>query len=340
MKKIISIISIVLVIGVIVVFGVLVSKSANVEAIEIVGEVQTIYFVNSTNDVNFNDAELKITYKNGNVKVKKLTKDLVDVNFFSTSVENNGTMKISYKSKDIDIGYSVISKGLYYLSEKNTQTYTGKRITESNSGTLVAGVNDNGEDITTSEEMIYFGDDGVCDYYYKTTVDGRSNWVLINGNNNSDYYYKITGNLINVHLGEQRVLNLSANYSKYGNLSLNCVEKEYAENSTDFIKSKTAMNFTYYEMKGNRTFTASDVSIYSNYDIEFDKGSKFSDSTYDIYLKVNYKNDYFLKTVYVKFNETMFNTENEFNTSSVTENDRVAKCHFNGVQFEFAYKVY
>lgn len=337
MKKIISIVSIVLVVGLIAFFGVLIFKSSNVEAIEIVGDIQTIYFVDSSNEVNFNEAELKITYKDGTVKVKPLSTDLVDISFFSTSVENNGTMKISYKSQDIEVGYSVINKGLYYLSDKNVKTYDGSNITESNSGDLVAGVNANGEDITTSDEMIYFGDDGVCDYYYKDAVNGSSNWVLINGNNNSDYYYKIIGNTINVHLGEERVLNLSASYSKYGTLTLNCIEKQYADSLNDFAKTKTTMSFKYYEMKGNRTFNK--VTVYCPETIRFAKNSKFSDSSLDIYLVVNYVNDSFMKTVYVKFNETMFNTANEFDTSIVTTNKK-AKCHFNGVQFELSYRVY
>lgn len=338
MKKIISIVLIVLAVGLIAFFSVTLIKSSNVEAIEIVGEIQTIYFVDSTNDVNFNEAELKITYKDGTVKVKPLSAKLVDVSFFSTSVENNGTMKISYKSKEIDVGYSVISKGLYFLSGKTTKSYNGTTIDEINSGDLVAGVNANGVDITTSEEMIYFGDDGVCDYYYKANVNGSKNWVLINGYNNKDYYYKISGDTINVHLGEQRVLNMVANHPKQGSFTLDCVENKYAEGSNDFIKSKTSMSFSYYNMKGNRTFNT--VSVYCPETISFAKNSKFSDSSLDIYLVVNYVNDSFMKTVYVKFNETMFNTENEFNTSTVTSTKRKAKCHFNGVQFELAYTVY
>lgn len=337
MKKIISIVLIVLAVGLIAFFSVMVIKSSNVEAIEIVGEIQTIYFVDSSNEVNFNEAELKVTYKDGTVKVKPLSTKLVDVSFFSTSVENNGTMKISYKSKEIEVPYSVINKGLYYLSERITKNYDGTNVTESNSGDLVAGVNANGEDITTSDEMIYFGDDGVCDYYYKTDVNGSNNWVLINGNNNKDYY-KISGDTINVHLGEKRVLNLVANHPKQGAFTLDCVENKYAEGSNDFIKSKTSMSFSYYNMKGNRTFNT--VSVYCPETIRFAKNSKFSDSSLDIYLVVNYVNDDFMKTVYVKFNETMFNTENEFNTSTVTSTKRKAKCHFNGVQFELAYTVY
>ena len=108
MKKIISIIVVCLIVVGIVVAGVFLFKTSNVQSIEIVGDVQTIYFVGSTNDVNFNDAKLKITYNNGSVKIKKLDKDLVRVTNFSTSIENKGLMKISYKTQSLDIGYSVI----------------------------------------------------------------------------------------------------------------------------------------------------------------------------------------------------------------------------------------
>ena len=72
MKKIISIIAVCLIVAGLVIAGVFIFKTSNVQSIEIVGDIQTLYFVDSATDVNFNDAELKITYKNGSVKMKKL----------------------------------------------------------------------------------------------------------------------------------------------------------------------------------------------------------------------------------------------------------------------------
>ena len=189
MKKIISIITVCLIIAGIVVAGVFLFKTSNVQSIEIVGDVQTIYFVGSTTDVNFNNAELKITYKNGSVKLKKLDKNLVEVANFSTSVENKGLMKISYKSKTLDVGYSVICRGMYYLSEKNEDIFNGSDVISNNSGLLIAGVDKNGNDNTTSTELIYFGENGVCDYYSRET--STSEWYADIGYYNDKFYYNI-----------------------------------------------------------------------------------------------------------------------------------------------------
>ena len=319
MKKFISILSACLIVVVIGFLAITLFKSSSVKSIEVVGQVQTIYFVGSTNDVNFNDAELKITYNDGSVKLQKLNKKLVRVNNFSTSVQHNGTMKLTYKSQTIDIGYSVICKGMYYLSEKVTETYNGSTISQSSSGKMIAGVNSSNVDVTTSTEMIYFGNDGVCDYYSRSS--STATWYADNGYYDKSFYYKITGNTINVHLGENLVYGLQAKVSSDGKLSLTTVQKEYVNGVSDFLQKKTTRDFDYYEMKGNRTITASDVSVYcSNPPIRFAHNSKFSDSNLKIYLKVTYSNDNFLKNVYVNFNENMFGENETFCKSLVMLN--------------------
>ena len=338
MKKFISILSACLIVVVIGFLAITLFKSSTVKSIEVVGQVQTIYFVGSTNDVNFNDAELKITYNDGSVKLQKLNKKLVRVNNFSTSVQHNGTMKLTYKSQTIDIGYSVICKGMYYLSEKVTETYNGNTISQSSSGKMIAGVNSSNIDVTTSTEMIYFGNDGVCDYYSRSS--STATWYADNGYYDKSFYYKITGNSINVHLGENNVYSLQAHVSNDGKLSLTTVKKEYVNGISDFLQKKITRNFDYYEMKGNRTITASDVSVYcSNPPIRFAKNSKFSDSNLKIYLKVTYSNDNFMKNVYVRFHENMFG-ENEFSTAVVTPSTTRARCYYNGIRFNFEYSVY
>lgn len=338
MKKFISILSACLLAGVIAFLGIALFKTSNVKSIEIVGQVQTIYFVGSTNDVNFNNAELKITYADGSVKLKKLDKKLVRVNNFSTSVQNNGIMKITYKSQTIDVGYSVVCKGMYYLSEKITETYNGTNITQNTSGKLVAGLNTSNVDITTSTEMIYFGDNGVCDYYSRSS--STATWYADNGYYDKSFYYKITGDTINVHLGEDVVYNLIAKVSADGKLSLTSVQKEHVNEVSEFLKKKTTRDFEYYEMKGNRTISASNISVYcSNPPIRFAKNSSFKDSSLKLYLKLTYSNDSFLKTVYVRFTESMFG-ENEFSTAVVTPSTTRARCYYNGIRFYFEYSVY
>ena len=336
MKKIISIIAVCLVVAGLVIAGVFLFKNSNVQSIEIIGDVQTIYFVDSATEVNFNDAELKITYKNGSVKLKKLDKNLVDVANFSTSIENRGLMKISYKTQSIDIGYSVICRGMYYLSEKNEDTFNGTSVSSKSSGLLTAGVDDKNIDNTTSTEMIYFSENGVCDYYSRE--NSSSEWYADNGYYNSEFYYNISGDTLNVHLGKNKVYNFVTAFSNDGEMSLTCVENEYVSEHSEFLKKKTIRHFKHYEMKGNRTLTKDDVSVYCKDEIVFAKNSKFEDSKLDIYVKVTYKNDGFLKTVYVRFNETMF-AGNGLSTSVVTPSTTRVECFYNGVKFNLEYKV-
>lgn len=335
MKKIIVSITLCLLVAGIVVLSILMFKSSKVQSIEIVGDVQTVYFVGSTNDVNFNNSELKITYKDGSVKLAKLTDKLVSVSNFNTSVENSGIMKISYKTLTIDVGYSVVCKGLYYLTEKTEETYNGTSVSTINSDKMIAGIDSSNNDITTSTEMIYFGENGVCDYYSRSS--STATWYADNGYYNSAFYYKITGKTINVHLGENKVYNLVACVSSDGKLSLTSVQKLYID-SSEFLKSKVTRNFLHYEMKGNRTITKDDISVYCENEIKFAKNSKFEDSNLNIYLRVSYKNDNFLKTVYVRFTKDMFD-ENAFSTAVVTPSSTRAECYYNGVRFYLEYKV-
>lgn len=336
MKKVISIISVCLAIAGIAILGVILFKTSKVKSIEIVGNVQTIYFVDSTNEVNFNDAELKITYNDGSVKLSKLDKKLVSVKNFNTSVENSGIMKISYKSLTIDVAYAVVCKGMYYLSEKIDENYNGSSVETINSGTLVAGLDENNNDITSSTEMIYFGDDGICDYYSRTS--SSADWYADNGYYDSEFYYKISGDTIIAHLGDDKVYNLVAQVSDDGKLSLASVQRTYVEGSNEFLKTRVSREFIHYEMKGNRTITTDDVSVCCEENIEFAKNSKFEESVLNIYLKVNYTNDNFLKTVYVRFTEEMF-ADNEFTTLVPTPSTIKAKCYYNGVKFYLEYAV-
>ncbi len=336
MKKVISIIAVCLIVAGLVVAGFFIFKTSNVQSIEIVGDIQTIYFVDSTTDVNFNDAELKITYKNGSVKMKKLTKNLVTVSNFSTSIENKGLMKISYKSQSQDIAYAVICKGMYYLTEKNEESFNGSNISSTNSGLLIAGIDENNNDNTTSTEMIYFGDNGICDYYSRES--STSQWYADNGYYNKEFYYNITGNTLNVHLGKSKVYNFVAEFSNDGEMSLACIENEYVTEHSEFLKKRTMRNFKHYEMKGNRTITKEDIAVFCEDEIIFEKNSKFEDSDLEIYVKVVYKNDSFLKTVFVRFTEEMFD-ENDFSTAYVTPSTTRAECYYNGIRFYLEYKV-
>lgn len=338
MKKFIAIISVLLIAGVIAFFGISLFKSSNVEAIEIIGDVQTIYFVNSTNDVNFNDADLKITYKDGSVKIKKLNKKLVSIKDFTTSVVNNGSMKITYKSTTINVDYAVVWTGLYYLTDETTETFGGSNVSVSSKGPYVAGVDNANNDKTTTTEMIYFGADGTCDYYSRSS--STAEWYLDDGYFDKTFKYTINANSINVNLGKNKTYSLVATFSKDGELSLTSVEKEYTNENKDFLSKKVERKFSHYEMKGNRTITSEDIEVTCSEELKFKKDSEFSDSNLKIYLKVKFENDNFLKNVYVRFNESMFVSDREFTTKVVTYSTLTVRCFYNGVLFFFTYSVY
>ena len=63
MKKIMPIISVFLVAGLITFLGFMIFRTSNIESVEIVGDIQTVYFVDSTNTVNFNESKLHTSRK-------------------------------------------------------------------------------------------------------------------------------------------------------------------------------------------------------------------------------------------------------------------------------------
>ena len=133
---------------------------------------------------------------------------------------------------------------------------------------------------------------------------------------------------------------LQTKVSNDGNLTLVSTEKNYVDGpNASFLKSSVDRTFEHYEMKGNRTLERGDIEVYCSSPIEFDKDSSFVDSDLNIYLKVNYKNDNFLKNVYVRFNEEMFKSDKEFSTAVVTPSVTSAICFYDGVGFEMIYSI-
>ena len=339
MKKIISIISVCLIVGVIAFFGVMIFRTSNIKSVEIVGDIQTVYFVDSTNSANFNDANLKITYENGSVKMKKLTYDIVSVKNFSTSIANDGIMKITYKSITMDVGYSVIWKGLYYLSNKTEHVFNGSEITKTNYGPYVAGVTETNQDKTDTTEMIYFNDDGSCDYYLRTNSTDK--WIMDDGYYNKKFYYNITGDTVNAYLGDDKVYQLKTKVTKDGALTLVSTEEKYVTSVNDsiFVKESIDREFNHYEMKGNRTLEKDDIKIYCDSEIVFAKDSAFKDSSLNLFLDVTYKNDDFLKNVYVRINESMFTVDKGFTSAEITPTTTFAIGFYDGVYFEMFYSI-
>jgi len=339
MKRIISILLVVLCLAGIGVLGFFAFKKSNIESIEVVGNMQTLYFVNQSTDVNFADSKLKVTYKDGTSKLLDLDKDLVKVKNFSTSVTNNGVMKIVYKSQTLDVNYSVIYNGLYYLKTIETAEVNGSDV-NSTSNSYTAGLNASGVDKTTATEMIYFYNDGVCDYYSRTSSSGY--WYVDDGHCDSRFKYTIVGNTLKVNLGESKTYDITASFSELGELSLNSEICEYFDNNhKDFLKSKVSRTFSYYEMKTDRKVGSVNVngvgSSGSNL-LNFEVNDTYEECGKSVILRVSYSNDAFLNTVFVRFNTSMLADKQGFNTSFVHDVSQV-RGYYKSIQFQIFYKV-
>ena len=339
MKRIISILLIVLCVAGLGVCGYFIFRKNNVESIEVVGNMQTIYFVNETTDVKFNDSKLKVTYKDGTSKLFDLSYDLVKVKNFSTSVVNDGIMKLIYKSHTIDVKYQVVYSGLYYLKTIEESSVVGSTV-NSSSNNYIAGLNEStGADKTTAVEMIYFYNDGLCDYYTRTS--STASWYVDDGHCDATFNYSILGNKIIVNLGAEKKYEITASFSSEGVLSLNNVECEYFDdNHTDFLKSKTERTFAFYEMKTERVIDTVSVNGYDKYNpVQFEVSDTYETSGNKLFLKVTYKNDNFLKTVYVRFNTSMLAEKQGFNTAMVTTSALPARAFYKSIGFTILYKV-
>lgn len=333
MKKIISILLIVLCLAGIGVFGFFVFKKNNIETIEVVGDMQTLYFVNQATDVNFANSKLKVTYKDGTTKLFDLDKDLVTVKNFSTSVTNNGVMKIVYKSQTIDVNYSVIYNGLYYLQTIETAEVNGSDV-NSTSNSYTAGLNASGVDKTTATEMIYFYNDGACDYYTRTS--SSASWYVDDGHCDTRFKYTIVGDTLKVSLGDSKTYDIKASFSETGTLTLHNEVCEYFDNNyTDFLKSKVSRTFSFYEMKTDRvvnSVTVSGVGSESNA-LTFEVNDTYEECGKTVVLRVSYKNDAFLSTVFVRFNTSMLADKQGFNTSAVTLVPNQIRGYYKSIQF-------
>ena len=186
--------------------------------------------------------------------------------------------------------------------------------------------------------MIYFYNDGACDYY--TRENSSAAWYVNDGHNDTNYNYTVVGNTLKVSLGSEKQYDIKANFSELGELTLLSDECEYFDdNYKDFLKSKVSRTFAYYEMKKERAIDNVSVSNYSDVNpVIFEINETYETSDNQINLKVTYKNDNFLKTVYVRFNTTMLNNKQGFNTSSIYSLAQ-ARGYYKSTPFVIYYKV-
>lgn len=335
MKKFFGIFSLVLMLAIFSVLGLFIFRKSKIDSVEIVGDVQKIYFVGSANAVNFNDAKLKITYKDGSEKFQTLSNDFVKVTNFKTSNECKDTMKITYKFETIDVEYAVIKPGLYFLERTEKNIYDDSYLYKSRPCVMTAGVNNKNIDCTTTIEMVNFYTDGTCDYYSrKSRFD---NWIMDDGSFDKTFNFKFMGNTIKLQLGSDITYDLTVDFSDE-NVKLSCFCYENY-NESKSIKTVTEKCFKHYEMKNNRAFE-NNITISSDAEeIKYKIGEAFSDRDYDIYLVINCVNDNFLKKVYVRFNEAMFKTSGEFDTSVITPSETRAACYYEDTYFYLSYSV-
>lgn len=309
--------------------GYMIFNAKSIKTVEIVGNMQTIYVVNEAIYPDFENAELKITYKNGSVKMVKPTTDNVEVKSFSTSLKTHGTMKLVYKSEVIDVDYNVVNKGFYYTSLNVT---TGPEETLS--------ADEKSYSRFTSPLMFHIGDDGVLEYYYK---DG-SNYHMHDGNYDSTYRYEMVADEMLIYLGgENPDYRLKAIYNPEGVLTLKSVTFKTSSTDPDIIVSKTEKTYKFYEnFKTNRRVSTISVDLsktvgYEENAVNFTVNSTIKSSGKIILLNVTYGNDNFLKTVYVHVTDKMI-TRNSFDTSKVSGIAHVMGV-YEGVDFDFAYRV-
>lgn len=295
--------------------GYVIFQSKNIDKVEISGNMQTLYVVGD--DINFGDAKLKVTYKNGNIRMVDMNKNTVDVSLFATATEDHKTMKITYKSAVLEVDYDVVKKGFYYVSEIITTGTTGLPSSRTHS-------------IGTSPYMIYLRGNGTLDYYYKES----GKWYMHDGSYDTSYNYSIAGDEMKVELGDDNFYSFKAKYNTNGSMAISCVELTKNSSDPDIVSSKKEYVYKNYETADQ---TISDVDVdYSkvattgtNHIVEFKKGETVESSGKMLMLKVTYVNKHFLTEVYVHICDEMLSGPRGLNTSSVTLSDHAYGAYHN-----------
>ena len=312
MKKFILIFLSVVCMAGVVALGYLIFNAKSIASIEIEGQIQTIYLAGQ--DIDFEDAKLKVTYKNGNVKFVDMKSKNVEVTQFSTSLKTHGKMKISYKSQILEVEYDVLESGMYYLSSE--QSFYAD-------GTVSRPIAY--PDVKSSPKLMSLRTNGEVDYYY--IDNGRYN--LHDGSYDKSYRYDIVGDSINIYLGStENLVSIKAHYESTGN-----VEYKFTRFTTDgqgLNISKNVKTYKHYaQMKSDNyrqiESAVVDTSRVANENkdrdcIIFERGDTLVSSGYEMFLIVNYKNDDFLYSVCVHICDGMI-VNNSFDTSLYTSLD-------------------
>ncbi len=309
--------------------GFVIFRSKNIVNVEIVGSMQTLYVIDE--ELDFEDAQLKVTYRNGDVKLVKLDKKRVDVTSFSTSLQTHGTMKIVYKSAVLEVEYDVINKGLYYVEETVNKTPGNNQ-----SPTYYSKTN--------TPMLFYIKEDGQLEHYYKS----GAKYAMHDGAYDTSYKYQIYGDTLNVYLGTEEVsYKLKADYNdQEGTTALKSVTERTDNNG--LVEYRLERSYAYYKnFKTDRTIKTVQVDLsYANPTtyggeqyITFTKGDTIESSGKEIYLIVTFANPLssYMSLVYVHVTDGMV-TRNSLNTSQVTDLAHMI-CRYEGEDFEINYRV-
>lgn len=307
--------------------GYVIFNSKNIDSVELVGNIQTLYVVGD--EIDYEDAKLKVTYKNGTMKYVDIDSKSVDITYFSTSVETHAKMNIVYKSAVIPVEYNVIQKGAYYL--KSYEKVYLSSLTEPST------ISDN-YTIDDTFEMIYIDSNGVCNYYVKNS----GIWKMIDGNYNSTLKWTITADTLNVALANS-TYQIKAEYLDSGKMNL-ISETFDTVAGTGLIGSSEKRVFERTEeMKTNQT--ANSVSVAENFLNDgiatYSVGQKINECDPQVLLEVTYlqyNTSHQFRKVYVQVEPSM--VVNNFSTSAKNNSATFATLTYSGFNnIELYYKV-
>ena len=327
MKKILLAILVVICLGGVGFLGYMIFGSRNIVSVEISGNIQTLYVVGD--DLSFGDAKLKVTYKNGNMRLVDLDSDSVSVAYFTTSVETHGTMEITYKSKVLKVDYNVVKKGYHYLTQKRVNSVT--------TGTY---------SLSSTTEMIYVGDRGLIKYYTKSS----GKWYMNDGEYDKSYKYSIFGDTMTVSLGnDNKELSIKADYNDNGTMVLKSTVITRDANDPDIVISKEEKAYHHYNTNEQLVNTVAvdyskvSTTSYSGKSVlTFKVGDVLeSSANKNLLLKVRYIDQdihFPISEAYVYVcNEII---DDELRTGNVTSGGvNTAYCFYESKEFYFYYKV-
>ena len=344
MKKVITILLILAFCGGIGFLGYSIFFTKNIESVEYEtvgyeqGGVQTLYLVDETTTPKFNDGRLKITYKDGTTKhislAEAYNKGHVTVTDFSTSIEAQRSMKIVYKTRLINIDYTVIGSGMYYVSSY-------RKVVSSNEVAKTT------YSLQTTTSMFELLNNGEFKYYVKKS---GTQWYLYDGRNISSYKYQIVGNTLKIYLGEEepaynvtvdkdsRKFIISAEKSEYEGM------KEIKELTYTDKKNNSVVDIDNSRLvdKTGSSLTGKVFNFYLN--------EKIADRKGDILIKIVYRTPIvtystetsttpIIETLFVVADDSMIKSGNPLRTQDRMDYDREVSLWYEGYEFKLTYQV-